>query len=391
MRSSSRNGFVRNSTAPDFMARTLIGLVPCPVMKMIGIGASSASRTPTRSSPLASGSCTSRIRQVGSFVRRWPRNSAADANVSHRRPTDRMRLRNASRTDRSSSTTYTIGPSVAITLSAPSICGVSSSASSLVSGSITRVLVQDEVRKPRDPAPAFLPRTWYDETAQSGNAEHSRRGITSLHAPGAHAAKRALRLRERQARRGGTMMRTPLTTLHLDSSDFCVTRVGFGAWAIDGSGWAFGWGPQEHSDSIAAIRHALDLGVDWIDATAFKGLGDSEEPDAELCNLSPDDRPYVFTKCGLIFDEGARTGEPRRSRWPASIRQECEASLRRLGVERIDLYHLHWPEETDTRVEDSLNATMPTFAGHRTGVVWYSPRQADLLTETLSRAPTTAS
>jgi len=187
------------------------------------------------------------------------------------------------------------------------------------------------------------------------------------------------------------MMRTPLTTLHLDSSDFCITRVGFGAWAIDGSGWAFGWGPQEHSDSIAAIRHALDLGVDWIDATAFKGLGDSEEPDAELCNLSPDDRPYVFTKCGLIFDEGARTGEPRRSRWPASIRQECEASLRRLGVERIDLYHLHWPEETDTRVEDSLNATMPTFAGHRTGVVWYSPRQADLLTETLSRAPTTAS
>ena len=187
------------------------------------------------------------------------------------------------------------------------------------------------------------------------------------------------------------MMRTPLTTLHLDSSDFRITRVGFGAWAIDGSGWAFGWGHRDHGDSIAAIRHALDLGVDWIDATAFQDLGDSEEVDAELCDFSPGDRPYVFTKCGLIFDESARTGEPRRSRWPASIRQECEASLRRLGVERIDLYQLHWPEETDTPAEDSFNATMPTFAGHRTGVVWYSLRQADLLAETLSRAPTTAS
>src|SRR3984893_804341 len=111
-----------------------------------------------------------------------------------------------------------------------SICGVASYASSIVSGSNTRVRVQDKERKPRDTARAFLPRMWYEETALSGNAERSRRGITSLHAARAHAAKRALRSRERQARRGGTMMRTPLTMLHLDSSDFCITRLGFGAW-----------------------------------------------------------------------------------------------------------------------------------------------------------------
>ena len=120
-------------------------------------------------------------------------------------------------------------------------------------------------------------------------------------------------------------------------------------------------------------------------------LEDSEEVGAELYDISADDRPYVFTKCGLIFDEGHRTGEPRHSRWPASIRQKCEASLRRLGVERVDLYQLYWPDETDRRVDESLSAMTPTWGGHRTGVVWYRPSQADMLTETLSRAPATAS
>jgi aryl-alcohol dehydrogenase-like predicted oxidoreductase len=190
----------------------------------------------------------------------------------------------------------------------------------------------------------------------------------------------------------GSTVRTLIPTGPIGTSDLQITRLGFGGWAIDGGGWSFGWGPENDGDSIAAIRQALDVGADWIDTAAVNDLGHSEESVGdELCDLSPDDRPYVFTKCGLIFDEGSRSGEPRRSHWPASIRQECEASLRRLGVERVDLYRLHWPDWTDTRVEDSLSAPKPTYAVHRTGVIWYSPRQADVLAETLSRVTTTAS
>src|ERR1700682_697751 len=161
-----------------------------------------------------------------------------------------------------------------------------------------------------------------------------------------------------------------------DSSDPCITRIGFGGWAIDGSGWSFGWGPEDDGDSIAAIRLALDLGDDWIDTSAVQGFGDSEEAGTELGDVSPDDRPYVLAKCGLIFEEGHRAGGPRQSRWPATIRQECEASLRRLGVERIDLYRLCWPDLTSTRVEDSSRATAPSFA-HRLGLIWYSPKEKE--------------
>jgi aryl-alcohol dehydrogenase-like predicted oxidoreductase len=187
------------------------------------------------------------------------------------------------------------------------------------------------------------------------------------------------------------MVRTPLSTPYLDSSDFRIARLGFGAWALDGCGWSFGWGLEDDGDSIAAIRHALDLGVGWIDTGAVQGLRDSGEVDAELCGLASDDRHYVFAKCGLIFEEGHRAGEPRHSRWPSSIRQECEASLRRLGVERVDLYQLRWPGVADTRVEDSLRPRMPAFAAHRIGLVWYSPSQVEMLPETLSRVTTPAS
>ena len=173
--------------------------------------------------------------------------------------------------------------------------------------------------------------------------------------------------------------------------DPCITRVGFGAWAIDGSGWSFGWGSDDDGDSIAAIRHALDLGVDWIDTSAVPGLGESEEVTAELFDLYSDQRPYMFAKCGLIFEEGHPSGEARRSRWPASVRQECEASLQRLGVERIDLYRLSWSDVADTRVEDSLGAAMPTFAPHRTGLAWCSPSQVDFLPQSLLQATTPAS
>jgi aryl-alcohol dehydrogenase-like predicted oxidoreductase len=170
-----------------------------------------------------------------------------------------------------------------------------------------------------------------------------------------------------------------------------IARVGFGSWAIDGSGWSFGWGSGDDGDSIAAIRDALDRRIGWIDTSLAQDLVDSEEVGAELGDLSSDDRPYVFAKCGLIFEEGHRAGAPRHARWPASIRQQCEVSLRRLGIERIDLYQLCWPEVTGPRVEDSLRATMPMFAAHRIGLVWYAPSQIDFLTETLSRATTPAS
>ena len=187
------------------------------------------------------------------------------------------------------------------------------------------------------------------------------------------------------------MNRTQLTALHLDSSDFVITRIGFGAWAIDGSGWSFGWGPQDDSDSISVVRRALDLGVGWIDTDAVRSLRDSGQAEAARSDISPDDRPYVFAKCGLIFEEGYAAGEPRHLHWPVSIRQECEASLRRLGVERVDLYQLRWPGVPDTRSEDLLRNTTSRFAPHRIGLAWYSPGQVELLADTLSRSSTPVS
>jgi aryl-alcohol dehydrogenase-like predicted oxidoreductase len=136
-----------------------------------------------------------------------------------------------------------------------------------------------------------------------------------------------------------------------------ITRVGFGAWAIGGGGWAFGWGPQDDGESIRTMRHALRRGVNWIDTAAVYGLGHSEEVVGQLLRELPrEDRPYVFTKCGLAWDDRNPTVRPRRVLEPASIRRECEASLRRLGVERIDLYQFHRPDETGIPVEESWGA-----------------------------------
>src|SRR5690348_847245 len=133
-----------------------------------------------------------------------------------------------------------------------------------------------------------------------------------------------------------------------------ITTVGLGAWAIGGGGWAFGWGPQDDADSVATMRHALELGINWIDTAAVYGLGHSEEVVGRLLRDFPQrDRPLVFTKCGLVWDDRDRMADARRVLRPESIRGECHASLRRLGVERIDLYQFHWPDETGTAVEDS--------------------------------------
>jgi len=125
----------------------------------------------------------------------------------------------------------------------------------------------------------------------------------------------------------------------LGNSDLFITPIGFGAWAIGGSGWEFAWGGQEDSDSIAAIHEALDAGINWIDTAAVYGLGHSEEVVARaLTGMS--NPPYVFTKCSMIWNEQRQIGHSLKGE---SIRRECEASLRRLGVDAIDLYQIHWP------------------------------------------------
>ena len=223
---------------------------------------------------------------------------------------------------------------------------------------------------------------------------------------------------------------TELPTIRFGRSDMAITRVGFGAWAIGGPDWAVGWGAQDDRDSIAAIRHAVDRGINWIDTAAIYGLGHSEEVVRQaLAEIPASRRPYVFTKCGLVWNEADRQASPRQVGAPASIRQEVEASLRRLGVERIDLYQMHWPAEDGTPLEDywqmlrdlktegkvravglsnhnaaqleaaerlghvdtlqppfsairrdTARAELPWCHEHGTGVIVYSPMQAGLLT-----------
>ena len=132
-----------------------------------------------------------------------------------------------------------------------------------------------------------------------------------------------------------------------------LTRVGFGAWAIGGGDWAFAWGNQDDDASVAAIRHAVESGINWIDTAAVYGLGHSEEVvAAALADLPEADRPYIFTKGGQVWNPADRAAEPRRVGDPASLRAEVEASLRRLNVERIDLYQMHWPAQDGTPVEE---------------------------------------
>ena len=131
-----------------------------------------------------------------------------------------------------------------------------------------------------------------------------------------------------------------METRTLGNSDLNITPVGFGAWAIGGSGWEFAWGPQDDKDSIAAIHRALELGVNWIDTAAVYGTGHSEEVVARALREWRGPRPYVFTKCALTWDRHRKV-TPNHS--AVSIRRECEDSLGRLQRETIDLYQMHWP------------------------------------------------
>jgi aryl-alcohol dehydrogenase-like predicted oxidoreductase len=138
-----------------------------------------------------------------------------------------------------------------------------------------------------------------------------------------------------------------LETKKLGNSDLLLTRIGVGAWAMGGGDWAFGWGPQDDTDSIAAIHAALDAGINWIDTAAVYGLGHSEEVVARALEGRAN-RPYVFTKCARVWNERREIGKSLKA---GSVRRECEASLRRLKVDAIDLYQIHWPEP-DEDVEE---------------------------------------
>jgi aryl-alcohol dehydrogenase-like predicted oxidoreductase len=227
---------------------------------------------------------------------------------------------------------------------------------------------------------------------------------------------------------------TALETRRLGTTGLKITTVGFGAWAVGGGGWSHGWGHQDDEASITAIRHAVERGVNWIDTAAVYGLGHSEEVVGRAVRDIPEsERPYVFTKGGQVADPARPYDEPQRNLRPESIRREVEGSLRRLGLERIDLYQLHWPDETGTPIEESwgemarlvdegkvraagvsnfdvsllgraeavrhVDSLQPPFslihrdsgadvipwaAARGTGVIVYSPMQSGILTDTFS-------
>jgi aryl-alcohol dehydrogenase-like predicted oxidoreductase len=131
-----------------------------------------------------------------------------------------------------------------------------------------------------------------------------------------------------------------MKTRQLGNSDLNITRIGFGAWAIGGGDWQFGWGRQDDADSVAAIHRALELGINWIDTAAVYGLGHSEEVVAKALAAWPGQRPYIFTKCVRVWNEKREIATSLKA---ASIHKECDDSLRRLGVDTIDLYQIHWP------------------------------------------------
>ncbi len=220
----------------------------------------------------------------------------------------------------------------------------------------------------------------------------------------------------------------------LGSTDLEITTVGLGAWAIGGD-WFRGWGPQDDAESIATIRHAVDMGINWIDTAAAYGLGHSETIIGQAIRDIPvADRPFVFTKCGVTSVGGERFAPTVRTLRPEQIREEIERSLERLGVDRIDLYQFHWPDEGDTPIEeswgamqrlvdqgkvryagvcnftvplldraealhhvdslqppfsmirrDSASELLPWARQHDTGVIVYSPMQSGILTDAFSR------
>ena len=222
----------------------------------------------------------------------------------------------------------------------------------------------------------------------------------------------------------------PLPTRLLGTSGLEITTVGFGSWAVGGGGYAFGWGPQDDRRSVAAITHAAELGVNWVDTAAIYGVGHSEEVVGRAVRSLPEgSRPLVFTKCGREWDP-ADPSSDWRELTPATVRRGAEDSLRRLGLEQIDLFQIHWPDDRGNPIEpgweemlalkeeglvravgvsnfdlgllerceslghvdslqppfsligrDTAGELLPWALEHGTGVICYSPMQNGLLTD----------
>lgn len=146
---------------------------------------------------------------------------------------------------------------------------------------------------------------------------------------------------------------TTLQKRSFGKTEMEITEIGFGSWAIGGSGWAAAWGPQDDEEAIGAIRRAVELGMNWVDTAAVYGLGHSEELVARALKGVPEaNRPYVFTKCALTWDESS---EVHNSLKADSVKRECEDSLRRLQTDVIDLYQVHWPNP-DEDIEEGWSA-----------------------------------
>jgi len=171
----------------------------------------------------------------------------------------------------------------------------------------------------------------------------------------------------------------------LGNSDLHITPLGIGAWAMGGGGWAFGWGPQDDDDSIGAIHAALDRGINWIDTAAVYGLGHSEEVVARALKgrTSP---PYIFTKCGLVWNEERQISRTLKR---DSIMRECEASLRRLQTETIDLYQIHWPDP-DPEVEEGWSAMAELQKAGKARWIGVSNFNASQLARAQAIAPVTS-
>jgi aryl-alcohol dehydrogenase-like predicted oxidoreductase len=160
----------------------------------------------------------------------------------------------------------------------------------------------------------------------------------------------------------------------LGNSDLHITRVGYGAWAIGGSGWQFAWGSQDDNESVTAIHRALELGVNWIDTAAVYGLGHSEEVVGRALKEWHGPSPYIFTKCGLRADS---TGEVQKVLSADSIRGEVEDSLRRLSVDVIDLYQIHWPPDPDSAALEEGWSTLANLK-HEGKVRWIGVSNFDV-------------
>jgi aryl-alcohol dehydrogenase-like predicted oxidoreductase len=171
----------------------------------------------------------------------------------------------------------------------------------------------------------------------------------------------------------------------LGNSDLNITRVGVGAWAMGGGGWEYTWGSQEDDESIAAIHRALDMGVNWIDTAAVYGLGHSEEVVARALKGMAN-KPYVFTKCSLVWDEKGNITSNLKA---DSVRREVEASLRRLQVDVIDLYQIHWPDP-DEEIEEGWSTLVELQKEGKLRHIAVSNFSASQLQRAMNIAPITS-